>query len=148
MVGAGYGSPSAPTASARTEHTAEQVLHIHIVPGVGVPERARGTGPAPSARPPAAGTAPRIGLRPTVGGRVHVRTNSPEIFSERVVPFAQVRVGEHVIRLGEFLEPVFRFGILVDVGVELAGKSAIGPLDLRRVGITGDAENLIGVPGH
>src|SRR5262249_42737526 len=61
---------------------------------------------------------------------IHVLGYLPEVRAEGVVPAPGLRIGQHVVRLGDLLEPVLGSGILVDVGMVLAGQLAVGPLDL------------------
>ena len=49
--------------------------------------------------------------------RVHVLGHLPEVRAEGVVAAPGLRIGQHVVGLGDVLEPVLGSGILVDVGV-------------------------------
>ena len=65
-----------------------------------------------------------------------------------VVGGAAILVAEDLVGLGGLLELLLGVGVvLVDVGVQLAGELAEGLLDLGLVGVAGDAEDLVGVPG-
>ena len=50
-----------------------------------------------------------------------------------------LRVGEHVVGLGDLLELLLGLRARVDVGVQLAGQLAVGALDVLRAGVPGDA---------
>ena len=102
------------------------------------PNRRRGPRPlAAAGAAAAAGPAPAAaaGLRPCPGLRVDVLGHLAEVVAEGVVAAARLRVGQHVVRLVDLLEPLLGAGVLVDVGVVGAGQLAVGLLDLvgRRV---------------
>ncbi len=65
-----------------------------------------------------------------------------------VVRAALVRVGEHVVGGADLLETVLGVLVGVDVGVQLAGEAAVGPLDVVRARLAGDAEDFVQVGGH
>ena len=82
------------------------------------------------------------------GGRIRVGRDAPEVLAECVVAATQLGIRQHVVGLGDVLEPLLGLGVLVDVGVVLARQPAIGALDVGRVGIAGDPEDLVEVFGH
>jgi hypothetical protein len=82
------------------------------------------------------------------GGRIRVGRDASEVLAEGVVAATQLGIRQHVVGLGDVLEPLLGLGVLVDVGVVLARQPAVGPLDVGRVGIAGDSEDLVEVLGH
>jgi hypothetical protein len=62
---------------------------------------------------------------------------------EAVVRRPFLRVLEDLIGLTDLLEALFGIGLLADVGVILAGKLAVGALDLVLGGVAGDAHGLV-----
>jgi hypothetical protein len=69
--------------------------------------------------------------------------------AEGVIGAPAVGIGEDLVGLGGLLELLLGFGVvLVDVGVQLAGKAAKRLLDLAVAGAPADAEDLVVVRGH
>ena len=67
----------------------------------------------------------------------------------RVVGATLLRIAEHLVRFGGFLELVLAVGIVNShVGVVLASQLAIGLLYLLDIGVTGDAEHFVVVALH
>jgi hypothetical protein len=65
-----------------------------------------------------------------------------------VIRGAALGVIEDLVGLGGLLELRLGVGIVrVDVGMQLAGELSKRLLDLRLVGVAGDAEDLVGIPG-
>jgi hypothetical protein len=60
-----------------------------------------------------------------------------------VVQAAPVRVGEHLVRLGDGAKAVLRVGVLVHVRVQLAREPAEGLLDLGLGRAALDAEQVV-----
>ena len=60
-----------------------------------------------------------------------------------VVLLALLGIGEHVVGVGDGLEPLGRLGARVHVGVELAREAPVGLLDLVGGGVARDAEDLV-----
>ena len=71
-----------------------------------------------------------------------------ERVAAQVVALPLLRVGQHLVRGGDLLEPLLRLRVRVDVGVQLAGEPAVGPLDLVRGGVAADAEDVVEVLRH
>src|SRR5688572_21011173 len=136
-------------AATATKYSAEKVLKIDVPFNVGEPYATR---PGVSSRPRAARTGPRTGarvrLRPLPLLGANVGRYAAEVLSECVVPLALLRIGEHVICLGDLLESSLGRGVLVDVRVVLPSQFAVGPLDLGLVGIFSDTEDFVEVPSH
>src|SRR5215469_6746014 len=65
-----------------------------------------------------------------------------------VVHLALLRIGQHLVRLGDLLEPLLQRGVGVDVGVQLAGQTAIGLLDLVWASIPAHAQDAVVVVCH
>jgi hypothetical protein len=59
-----------------------------------------------------------------------------------------VRVGEHLVRPSDLLEPFLRGGIRVDVRMQLAGQPAVGPLDLLAGRVRRDTQYPVVVRCH
>src|SRR6202035_71335 len=79
--------------------------------------------PAGTGAPRASGLAgPRAGAAALECLGIHVLGHLPEVRAEGVVTTPGLRIGQHVVRLGDFLEPVLGSGIFVDVAMELAGQ--------------------------
>src|SRR5262249_7632526 len=74
---------------------------------------------------------------------IHVLGHLPEIRAEGVVTAPGLRIGQHVVRLGDLLEPILGSGIFVDVGMVLAGQLAVGLLDLVLGRGPRHAQNLV-----
>ena len=70
------------------------------------------------------------------------------IGTEPVVALALVRVGQHLVRQRDLLEPRFGGGIGVRVRVVLPGEPSIGTLDLIAAGVARHLEQLVVVSGH
>ena len=100
--------------------------------------------PRRRARPPAA----RPGACP--GLRVDALGHLAEVVAEGVVALPRLGVGQHVVGLGDLLEPLLGAGVLVDVGVVRAGQLPVRALDLVGRRVRGDAEHLVEVApvGH
>src|SRR6266516_3536997 len=78
------------------------------------------------------------------GWSAHPEAVSPKQRAGLVVLLAPLLVGQHVVRLGDLLEALFRFGVtLVGVGVELAGELAVRLLDLVGGSGLADAKDLV-----
>jgi hypothetical protein len=67
------------------------------------------------------------------------------VVPERVVPLAKLRGGQHLVGLGDLLEPLLRFRVLVDVRVVGAGDLAVCALDVVRGGAGSHPEHLVEV---
>src|SRR6266581_2254267 len=77
-------------------------------------------------------------------GRCCVPRPPPNMPPSRSPSRPPVLVGQHVVRLGDLLEALFRFGVtLVGVGVELAGELAVRLLDLVGGSGLADAKDLV-----
>ena len=64
--------------------------------------------------------------------------------AEAVIVGTALRIAEHIVGLGRFLELLLRFGIVrVVVGVILQRQFAVGALDLIFRGVFGNAKDLI-----
>ncbi len=104
-------------------------------------------------RAPAEATAAEEGLEDVrdrsepleVGG---VAALAQALVAVAVIGRASVGVGEDLVGLGGLLEAFLGVGLLVDVGVQLAGQPAEGLLDLSVVSAAADAEHLVVVAGH
>ena len=87
-------------------------------------------------------------VRQVEGGRVEAEPGAgpapdPRV-AETVVPSAFLRVGEHRVGLGGFLEPLRRLRIVrVAVRVALERDPPVGGLELRRRGFAFHSENLV-----
>src|SRR5512139_120641 len=82
--------------------------------------------------------------RPARAGRATPEAARPEQGAGLVVLPPTLVVGEHVVGLGDLLEPLLGRSVTpVGVGVELPGELAVGLLDLVRGGVLGDAERLV-----
>src|SRR5262245_29063 len=141
LIGPGDGAPVAPAAP--PEHATEEVLDVdalhrplraEVEPHALLPRRLP-TG-AWSARP-------RSRPGPGPGLRIYPLRHLPEVVPERVIAASQLRIGQHVIRLGDLLEALLRIGRLVDVRMVGARQLPVRPLDLLRRGVTGHAERLV-----
>ena len=86
--------------------------------------------PAPRAWPDPVARGSRAGAAALERLGIHVLGHLPEVRAEGVVTAPGLRIGQHVVRLGDFLEPILGSGIFVDVGMVLAGQLAVGLLDL------------------
>src|SRR4249920_3043080 len=128
-----------------TKDAAEKILQINVLVDIGEPYAARPERPARSL----AGTRrrPRIRARPSPLLRTYIGWHAAEVLPERVVALALLRVGEHVVRLGEVFESCLGSGVLVDVRVMLPSQFAVRPLDLGLVGVPGDTEDHVNIPG-
>jgi hypothetical protein len=62
---------------------------------------------------------------------------------EAVVRPAPLGIREHFVRLCDGAEPELGVGLLAHVGVELAGESAEGTLDLAVTRVAGDPEEIV-----
>ena len=104
--------------------------------------------PPPNGLPPkkASNMSPRPPNPPNGSAR---RPPFDALGAERVVATALLGVGQHLVGVGDLLEPGLGLGVAVPgVGVELAGEPAEGALDLVRRGGAGDAEQLVVVGGR
>ncbi len=125
------------------------LVEVQLDPDRGVAAAAR-----PAARP--------AGGRPGAEERVHdvaEREAGPEPAGAgtagrgervraQVVHLPLVRVGQHLVRLGDLLEPVLRLRVGVDVRVQLARQPPVGLLDLLRARVAADAEHGVVVRRH
>src|SRR3989454_4189273 len=68
--------------------------------------------------------------------------------AEHVVALPALRVGEHLVRLGDPLELLRRVRFVVHVGVELPGELAVSAPDLLVRGRPRDAEKLVVIGGR
>ncbi len=79
-------------------------------------------------------------LRTAPEARVTLKARSPE----HVVLFSLLRVGQGLVRLGDFLESVLRRLVpLIAIGVVLLGEALVGLLDFRLGSALRYAQNLI-----
>ena len=78
------------------------------------------------------------GARRARGERVHAHVVHP----------ALVGVGQHLVRLGDLLEPLLGLRVGVHVRVQLAGQPPVGPLDLVLGRVAADLEQRVVVGGH
>src|SRR5262245_45627401 len=136
-----------------TEEPAEQVFEVEVLDTAGAePDLwtrsampsgpGTGSGTLPPATAARSGAAP--GARP--GFRVDTLGHLAEVRAERVVPAAQLRIGEHVVCLGDLLEALLGTRVLVHIGVVRAGELPVRPLDLILSGGPRYAEHLVEVP--
>src|SRR6202007_912503 len=104
------------------EDPAEEVLDIDPAQIVraGAEPAAAETSAAPAC--PSLAALERLGI--------HVLGHLPEARAEGIVTAPGLRIGQHVVGLGDLLEPVLGSGIFVDVGMVLAGQLAVSLLDL------------------
>src|SRR5215471_1276657 len=65
-----------------------------------------------------------------------------------VVHLAFLRVGQHLVRLRDLLEPLLQGRVRVHVGMQLAGQPAVRLLDLFRARIPAHTENPVVVVRH
>ncbi len=70
-------------------------------------------------------------------------TPAQALAAEAVVRCTTLGVGQHLVRLRRLAEALLGIGLLRDVGMELAGELAEGPLDGSVVGAAVDPENLV-----
>jgi hypothetical protein len=171
LVGPGHRPEAPPAAGATTEDPAEEILEIDVVGAAESAELPRGVvGPAgcptaesgPTAGAPAAtstartrtrtgtGTGAAAGARPSPRVGVDAFGHLTEVVPERVVAPACLRIRQHVVRLGDLFEAFLRAGILVDVGVVLAGELAVRALDFLLRCVAADSEHVVVVApvGH
>src|SRR5262249_24302139 len=96
----------------------------------------------------AAGASSGSAAPPGIG--IHVLGNLAEIGAEGVIAVPGRRIGQHVVGLGDFLEPVFGGRIGVDIRVIRARKLPVSPLDIFLPGIPRDTQDLVevAVVGH
>ena len=73
-------------------------------------------------------------VAPGPGLRVHPVGHMTECRPESVILGPRPGVGQHVVGLGDLLEPLLGGRILVHVGVIGARQLAVGPLNLLRTG--------------
>src|SRR5271166_3599509 len=141
LVGARDRAPA--PAGPASEDPAEEVLYIDAA------QVAAQACAEPAGAPRASGLAGPRGSRAGAAAlerlRIHVLGHLPEVRAEGVVTAPGLRIGQHVVRLGDFLEPVLGSGILVDVGMVLAGQLAVGLLDLVLGRGPRHAQNLVEV---
>ena len=71
-----------------------------------------------------------------------------ERVAAQVVHLALLRVGEHLVRLGDLLELLLRLRIRVDVRVQFTGQPPVGALDLVWRGVPADAEQTVVIARH
>src|SRR5665647_154922 len=116
--------------------------HVDVEPDQGVlaPALAR---PWPS--PCAAGRLAEEGIHDVTEGEALAKAGARATVGVRagVVGPSLVRVGQHVIGLGNPLELALRLVVSVDVRVQLAGHPVIRPLDVLGLGVAADAEVLV-----
>jgi len=123
---------------------------VEINPDGGVPAAAGAAAGAPGS-----GAGPEEGVhdvaereasaaepaRPGTGPGERVRT--------QVVHLPLLRVGQHLIRLGDFLEPLLGLRVRVDVRMEFPGQPAVGLLDIVRACVAADPKDpVVVVHGH
>ena len=65
----------------------------------------------------------------------------------QVVLLALLRIGEHVVCVGDLFEALGCLGTRIHVGMEFAGEATVRLLDLVGCGVACDAEDLVMV-GH
>ena len=68
--------------------------------------------------------------------------------STQVVHLALLRIGEHLVGLGDLLESLLQLRIRVHVRVQFPGQPSVGLLDLVGARVTADAENPVIVVCH
>ena len=73
-------------------------------------------------------------------GRSLPRARAAEGVAAQVVHLTLVGVGQHLVGLRDLLEPLLGRGVRIDVGMEFAGKPAVGLLDLFLTGVTAHPE--------
>ncbi len=71
-----------------------------------------------------------------------------ERIGAQVVHLALLRVGEHLVGLGDLLEPLLGLRVRVDVRVQLAGEPPVGLLDLVGVRVPAHAKQAVVVVHH
>src|SRR5215469_5904501 len=130
----------------RTERALGQV---QVDPDGGVPPA-----PRPAARTARRGPAAKEGVHEVAEREAGRAETSPagsgpgERVRPEVVHLALLRVGQHLVRLGDLLEPLLQRRVGVHVGVQLAGQTAIGLLNLVRTSIPAHAEDPVVVVCH
>src|SRR5262249_24115958 len=76
------------------------------------------------------------------------RARPGERIGAEVVHLALLGVGEHLVGLGDLLEPLLGAGVGVDVGMELPGEPPVRLLDVVGAGIPWHAQGGVIVGGH
>ena len=89
-----------------------------------------------------------VGDRPEALEVGRVAALAQPLVAVAVIGGAAIGVGEDLVGLGGLLEALLGVGLLVDVGMQLAGEAAERLLDLGVVGAARDAEHLVVVAGH
>jgi hypothetical protein len=84
-----------------------------------------------------------------IGDVAERRLHRPAV-AVRVVAGPPVGVREDLVRAGDLLEALLGFGVVVHVGVELAGKAPVRRADVLDRGVAPDAEDLVEIAdgGH
>ncbi len=78
-----------------------------------------------------------------VEGRRPKAAAGEAVVAEAVVLLARLRLGEHLVGLGDLAEALLRVGLVGDVGVQLARKAAERLLDLRLVRGARDPQDFV-----
>ena len=143
LIGAG----NRPVPATAAEHLPEEVLEVDAALATDTATEVHPSAPAPTAVPAAAEPA-AVPTGACPDPFVVVLGHTPEVGAEPVVAFPGVRVGQHLVGLVGLLEPVLRSGVLVHVGVILAGQLAVGLLDFVGAGAARDPERFVVVTRH
>ncbi len=80
--------------------------------------------------------------KPRRAGALRVRV------SAQVIHLALLRIGEHLVGLGDLLESLLERRIRVHIGMQFPGEPAVGLLDLLGSRVTADAEYPVIVVCH
>ena len=113
------------------------------------PRRARLRGPRGAAPPPKKASIRSLNGKPGRAEPASARAAALRVrVGAEVVHLALLRVREHLVGLGDFLEALLQLRIRIHVRVQLAGEPPVGLLDLVRARIAADAENPVVVVCH
>src|ERR1017187_7581658 len=106
---------------------------------------ARPAGPRASAEEGIHDVAERETRRETAGASAPGRG---ERVGSHVIHLPLARVGEHLIGLGDLLEPLLGLRVWIDIRMQLPGQPPVGLLDLVRTRVVPDAEDGVVIVRH